>query len=55
MANRDHFERLLEPSDWLLMPPVPMDMGALDWRRHSEIMESAYQYGLAQIAKQQSA
>ena len=51
MANRDHFERLLEPSDWLLMPPVPMDMGALDWRRHSEIMESAYRYGLLEIAK----
>lgn len=54
MANRDHFERLLEPSDWLLMPPVPMDMGALDWRRHSEIMETAYQYGLGEIGKRKA-
>lgn len=54
MANRDHFERLLEPDDWLLMPPVPMDMGALDWRRHSELMDSAYRYALGEIEKRKS-
>lgn len=50
MANRNHFERQLEASDWLLVPPTPDDMGALDWRRHSELVEAAYRYGLAEIA-----
>lgn len=50
MANRNHFETLLEPSDWLLMPPVPAEMGPLDWRRHSELLNSAYSYTRAEIA-----
>lgn len=49
MANRNHFERHLQASDWLLMPPTPAGMGALDWRRHSELVETAYRYGLAEI------
>lgn len=49
MANRGHFERHLTPDDWLLVPPMPADMGALDWRRHSEIMESAYTYARSAI------
>jgi NTE family protein len=51
MANRGHFERHLQPSDWLLVPPVPADMGALDWRRHREVTERAYRYGCEEIAK----
>lgn len=50
MANRNHFETLLERGDWLLMPPVPGDMGPLDWRRHREVMEAAYRYTQAEIA-----
>lgn len=49
MANRGHFERHLTAEDWLLVPPTPPDMGALDWRRHSELMESAYVYTRAAI------
>ncbi len=44
MANRGHFERYLEPDDWLIVPPTPLQMGALDWRRHSEVMDAAYAY-----------
>jgi NTE family protein len=44
MANRGHFERHLTAEDWLLVPPTPPGMGALDWRRHSELMDSAYVY-----------
>ncbi|MBS0232845.1 MAG: cyclic nucleotide-binding domain-containing protein [Proteobacteria bacterium] len=44
MADRDHFERHLAPEDWLLVPPTPRDLGALDWRRHTKIMTSAYEY-----------
>jgi NTE family protein len=50
MANRSHFERHLEPDDWLLAPPVPPQMGALDWRRHTELMETAYSHTRAAIA-----
>lgn len=44
MANRGHFERHLTAEDWLLIPPTAPGMGALDWRRHSELMETAYVY-----------
>ncbi len=50
MANRGHFERYLEPGDWLLVPPTPPEMGALDWRRHTEIMEAAYNHTQTEIA-----
>ena len=50
MANRGHFERHLGPGDWLLVPPTPNDMGALDWRRHSELVQVAYVHTLAEIA-----
>ena len=49
MANRGHFEQWLTPEDWLLVPPTPADMGALDWRRHSELMASAYDYARSAI------
>jgi len=49
MANRSHFEKQLRPSDWLLTPPTPLDMGALDWRRHSELAETAYRYTLSEL------
>lgn len=55
MANRNHFERHLEAGDWLLMPPTPPEMGALDWRRHSELVEAAYRYALAEIARRNAA
>jgi NTE family protein len=49
MANRGNFERSLEVDDWLLVPPTPAGMGALDWRRHTELMEAAYVYTRAEI------
>jgi NTE family protein len=49
MANRGHFERHLQADDWLLVPPTPAEMGALDWRRHSEIMDAAYQHTRSEI------
>jgi NTE family protein len=55
MANGEHFERQLTDTDWLLMPPVPKDMGALDWSRHSELMEQAYRYTLGEIARKAAA
>lgn len=49
MANRSNFERSLLPSDWLLVPPTPPNMGALDWRRHTELMEAAYVFTRAEL------
>lgn len=49
MANRSHFERHIRPEDWVLVPPTPTNMGALDWRRHSEVAEAAYCYTAAEI------
>ena len=55
MADRNHYQRHLEAGDWLLVPPTPDNMGALDWRRHSELVQSAYRYGLAEIARKNGA
>lgn len=51
MANRNHFERHLQPEDWLLMPPVPAGLGPLDWRRHREVAAMAYTYAKAEMAR----
>ena len=49
LANRHGFERHLQASDLLLVPPLPAAMGILDWGRHSEVMREAYEWGLAEI------
>jgi NTE family protein len=49
MANRSQFQRHMMPDDWLLVPPTPSEMGALDWRRHTEQMQTAYAYTMAAI------
>lgn len=51
MANRGHYERHIDPEDWLLVPPTPDDMGALDWRRHSELLDAAYRFTKAEIER----
>lgn len=51
MANRHDFGRHLRPQDLLLVPPVPPDMGLLDWHRHAELMECSYHWGLREIAR----
>jgi NTE family protein len=49
LANRHGFERHLQPSDLLLVPPLPTAMGILDWGRHTEVMTAAYDWGLGEI------
>jgi NTE family protein len=53
MSNHNHFERQLESGDWLLVPPTDANMGALDWRRHTELVETSYRYALGQIASRE--
>ena len=35
--------------DRVLSPPLPTDMGILDWSRHTELMAAAYSYADAEI------
>jgi NTE family protein len=51
MANRHDFGRHLRPQDLLLVPPVPPDMGLLDWHRHAELMECSYHWGLQEMVR----
>jgi NTE family protein len=54
MANRHDFNRQLKPEDLLLVPPIPEDMGILDWHRHVELVETAYRWGLLEMARVQA-
>ncbi len=51
MANRDDFNRQLKGEDVLLVPPIPANMGILDWHRHTELFERAYRWGVDEIAR----
>jgi NTE family protein len=51
MANRQDFERYLTPRDLLMVPPLPQDMGILQWSRHSELMKKAYTWALEEIPR----
>ncbi len=51
MANRHGFTNHIEPQDLLLVPPIPADMGFLDWHRHSEVMQGAYKWGKEELLR----
>ena len=51
MANGQDFERHLRPDDLLLVPPLPQDLGLLDWHRHAEVVELTYRWGLGEMAR----
>lgn len=51
MANRHDFNRQLKPDDLLMVPPIPDDMGILDWHRHTELVANAYSWGLKEMAR----
>jgi NTE family protein len=53
-SGRVDFERHMRPSDLLLTPPMPPDMGVLDWYRHTELMEAAHHWGQSEIARLQA-
>jgi NTE family protein len=54
MANRQDFMRHMRPDDMLLVPPIPQDMGLLDWHRHSELKELAYRWTREEIARRRA-
>lgn len=51
MANRQDFKRHLTRDDLLLVPPVPTDMGLLDWHRHTELMDEACAWARDEIRR----
>ena len=51
MANRLDFNRQLKPGDLLMVPPIPAQMGILDWHRHTELVEDTYRWGLNEITR----
>ena len=55
MANRQDFKRHLDEDDLLLVPPVPDEMGFLDWHRHGEMVELAYMWAKSELERDSSA
>lgn len=49
MANRHDFKRHLKAGDRLLVPPIPADIGPLDWYRHRDLIDHAYQWTRATL------
>ena len=45
------FLRDLHPDDLSLTPPIPDDMGFLDWHRHRELFETAYRWTRTTLAE----
>lgn len=51
MANRQNFERHLESEDILLVPPLPENMGVLDWHMHPELVAASYAWTRGELAR----
>lgn len=54
MANRQDFTRSMGDEDVLVIPPVPEDMGFLDWQRHGELVELSYRWAQAELCREGS-
>lgn len=51
MANRKDFTRHLTAEDLLLVPPLPANMGFLDWHRHSELAAATREWATAELER----
>ncbi|MFY0614242.1 MAG: patatin-like phospholipase family protein [Hyphomicrobiaceae bacterium] len=54
MAQSQRFDPHLGPDDILLVPPLPPEIGLLDWHRHGELKSDAYQWTLSEVARLQA-
>lgn len=54
MANRQDFTRHMTEEDVLVIPPVPADIGFLDWHRHEELVEQSYRWALSEFEREGS-
>ena len=50
-VKREDFSGLLTGDDLVLEPPLPQDMSILDWNRHSELKQLAFDYACKEIAR----
>jgi NTE family protein len=55
MAGRQDYQRHMRPGDALMVPPIPKDMGILDWHRHTELVQGAYWWGLEEVQRLKTA
>lgn len=44
LSNRHEFKHHLLDGDLMVVPPLPAEIGFLDWHRHTEMKASAYQW-----------
>jgi predicted acylesterase/phospholipase RssA len=44
MVRRERLADTLKSGDLLLSPPLPGDLGVMDWHRHLELSDLAYDY-----------
>lgn len=49
-VNRRDFSELVTEEDLVFVPPLPTDMSILDWKRHTELKQLAYEYGRDELA-----
>jgi hypothetical protein len=54
LADRHGFERHLQKSDTLLVPPLPADMSILDWTRHGELVRATREWMAAELLRQRA-
>jgi NTE family protein len=55
MAGRQDHQRHMRHGDILMVPPIPVDMGILDWHRHTELVQGAYWWGLEEVQRLRNA
>ncbi len=44
MVHRERLSDTLKPEDLLISPPLPENIGVMDWHRHAELTACAYDY-----------
>jgi len=50
MVHRERLSDTLASEDLLIAPPLPDDIGVMDWHRHEELSACAYDYAVKLIA-----
>ena len=54
MVRRERLSDSLERDDLLITPPLPDDVSVMDWHRHAELAERAYEHTAKVIADQRA-
>src|SRR6185295_13991618 len=55
MVGRSVFSSAIGAQDLLLSPPLPPDVGVLDWHAHTRLRNEAYAFSQAELAKHREA